>query len=69
MSEVGKNFMFVIDAVFVDSLVGEVSDNVSGEVQNTVLGNFEKVVGKAMVLSNTFKVHNFLLHHELDLFL
>ena len=69
MSEVGKNFMFVIDAVLVDSLVGEVSDNVSGKVQNTVLGDFDKVVDKAMVLSNTFKVHDFLLHHELDLFL
>lgn len=61
--------MFVIDTVPVDSFVREVSDNVSGQVQNTVLGDFDKIVDKAMVLSNTFKVHDFLLHHELDLLL
>lgn len=61
--------MFVIDTVLVDSLVREVSDDVSGQVQNTVLGDFDKIVNKAMVLSNAFKVHDFLLHHELDLLL
>ena len=61
--------MFVIDTVPVDSLVREVSDDVSGQVQNTVLGDFDKIVDKTMVLSNTFKVNDFLLHHELDLLL
>ena len=61
--------MFVIDTIPVDSLVREVSDDVSGQVQNTGLGDFDKIVDKTMVLSNTFKVHDFLLHHELDLLL
>lgn len=61
--------MFVIDTVLVDSLVREVSDDVSGQVQNTVLSDFDKIVDKTMVLSNAFKVHDFLLHHDLDLLL